>query len=502
MGSIRDEFYRAIGKDYHRRQKESFLYSYIKQEKEGHFRLQLKRKYAGLKDGSISRGEYADFLVKALLTDIKLQKQYGCLTSLAPFLKAICGDRMQEAGGKVNIAALKDTLKKAEQLLRQEKFFDVETELLDHFTQELFGCYEFGTERKDIYVQLTEQYLSYGSGELDGNQYLEKLLQILINNNRIHLSEDYRKRVLQYGIYLSSEDTFRGVKKEKDILRKTLQVMKENRLSEKMALDSGFTLGWEELAAITEEIQDMLLRQDINTFLYDVGFTLKDNILVSSRKKDRSMEMLDAYCEEKGIHLFGQNGMELTSFAKNDEQEYMNACDALLQQLNEEQREDVFLPVMVDSATGVGIFIIGKRYYASDVGVQNDMQSSCGYGLIRFDGVDSETGMVFSLDFDTYDIPNMQEAKRWLKKSARIDAIAQYQDYNLNMPAECPPCFQTYFSESGISEEKDLEQSKEETRQLLERERQEEMRKKRRKYELMKKRNIEKSKEQHFYGDK
>lgn len=74
MGSIRDEFYRAIGKDYHRRQKESFLYSYIKQEKEGHFRLQLKRKYAGLKDGSISRGEYADFLVKALLTDIKLQK--------------------------------------------------------------------------------------------------------------------------------------------------------------------------------------------------------------------------------------------------------------------------------------------------------------------------------------------------------------------------------------------------------------------------------------------
>ena len=111
---------------------------------------------------------------------------------------------MQEAGGKVNIAALKDTLKKAEQLLRQEKFFDVETELLDHFTQELFGCYEFGTERKDIYVQLTEQYLSYGSGELDGNQYLEKLLQILINNNRIHLSEDYRKRVLQYGIYLSS----------------------------------------------------------------------------------------------------------------------------------------------------------------------------------------------------------------------------------------------------------------------------------------------------------
>ena len=88
------------------------------------------------------------------------------------------------------------------------------------------------------------------------------------------------------------------------------------------------------------------------------------------------------------------------------------------------------------------------------------------------------------------------------KKSARIDAIAQYQDYNLNMPAECPPCFPTYFSEYGISEEKDLEQSKEETRQLLERERQEEMRKTRRKYELMKKRNIEKSKEQHFYGNK
>ena len=74
MGSIKYEFYRKIGIDFHERQTESFLYSYFKKENEKNFRLQLKREYVKLKENLISVAQYEKFLFRMLLTYLDLKK--------------------------------------------------------------------------------------------------------------------------------------------------------------------------------------------------------------------------------------------------------------------------------------------------------------------------------------------------------------------------------------------------------------------------------------------
>lgn len=481
MGNIKHEFYRIIGIDFHTRHTESFLYSYFKKEKEGNFRLQLKRKFIKLKENTISTTQYEMFLVTMLLTNMDLKKKYEKIPSLIPFLKTISTVETMENKEQDTTKMCREYLQKAEILLKQETVPAVDISLLTQLTKEICNCYEFKTGRKDLYVQLTDYFLSYKMGELNKNQYLVQLLQILFENKKLHLSKEFRQIILCYGKSLAGEEVFAGIRKEQDILFQMIQILLEKGKADVSLEDAT-------LRKITGEIQDMILQQDINTFLYDVGFVGNGKKPFSSRKKDRSMDMLDAFCEEEGISLFGQQVAVLSETKHPVNEQYMEDCDKLLQLLNDKKRSHVFLPVMIDPATGVGIYIIGKAHFASNMKIQKKMKRSCGYGLVQFTGVDDENGTVFTIDMDVYDISTLKEAKEWLETNTRPEALEQYQDYNKILPKGAPEVFKSYFSTSHLWEKDDFEQEKEETKKWLEKEKRKEQQRIQRENELKKKR--------------
>jgi hypothetical protein len=55
--------------------------------------------------------------------------------------------------------------------------------------------------------------------------------------------------------------------------------------------------------------------------------------------------------------------------------------------LNKEKREDVFLPVMIDNTTGIGIYIIGREWYSGNQSMYKKIKDSCIFGFVQFDKI-------------------------------------------------------------------------------------------------------------------
>ena len=154
------------------------------------------------------------------------------MPSLIPFFHSILSDEHCENNEQNITKICKECLQKAETLLKQGTVPDIDMSLLKQLTKEICNCYEFKTGRKDLYVQLTDYFLSYKMGELNKNQYLVQLLQILFENKKLHLSKEFRQIILCYGKSLAGEEVFAGTSNQEGVLHiRAKKIGKETVLS-------------------------------------------------------------------------------------------------------------------------------------------------------------------------------------------------------------------------------------------------------------------------------
>ena len=206
MISIKDKFYKGIGEEYHNRQTESFIYQYLKREKESHIRLHLIQRYHELKEKSMSREEYTAFLIKTLQEDRQISKNRKKISLLPDFLDGMLEVMGEPKRRSYSNSEIKKVLKQGGDHLKRRKKLEIDRKLLSDITREIFECTESGKERKEWYVQLTEGFLCYDLGEISGNQYLKIIIEILLCHGKLHLSKDTRKKItnaVTMKIYLS-----------------------------------------------------------------------------------------------------------------------------------------------------------------------------------------------------------------------------------------------------------------------------------------------------------
>ena len=86
MGQYKDDFYNKLKNDYRLEGRNSFIYHYIKNEKEKNIRIQLKKRNSELKDEKASKEEYVEFLTESLLEDGKLRKGYSELENVVTMI--------------------------------------------------------------------------------------------------------------------------------------------------------------------------------------------------------------------------------------------------------------------------------------------------------------------------------------------------------------------------------------------------------------------------------
>ena len=483
MAGFREDFYVRLGRDYHENTENSFLYGYVKSKRESNLRIRMKEEYYCLVDTAASRKKYVRFLVKALLSDKTLSDSFDRIHSLPELLDSISfyeektdgSERPGEIGKseletewetvRLELETECEALKHAEgdlcgdRLRLLDKYMDnskvsesdisvdADIDMLRRISSELLDSFEFDGEKKNPYVELMSSYLDFYYGIISKAGYVSRLLEFWAGNSKYIPDKKSLAYFTEFGKQTFGDDVFAGCGRAALRLARLMQLGEENY--EKFNIEADRFFEAEFLDKLTENLQRDILTVDVHTLLYDAGFSNGGR----PRKKDKSMDIMDAYFRYVGDNPFsGGTGYVEIPGGYTTWDEYYNACDNVRDRLNSDKRasayQNVFMPMWIDNDTGGGIFLIGKRQFAEKADVR--LASNCEFGVVYFYGTDGGSAFEFSAfqegTFDENVFPGMSEAVSWFRNyDYKADSMEEYRRYNGDAPAGCPEVFLKYF---------------------------------------------------------
>lgn len=485
MAGFREDFYVRLGRDYHENTENSFLYGYVKSKRESNLRIRMKEEYYCLVDTAASRKKYVRFLVKALLSDKTLSDSFDRIHSLPELLDSISfyeektdgSERPGEIGKseletewetvRLELETECEALKHAEgdlcgdRLRLLDKYMDnskvsesdisvdADIDMLRCISSELLDSFEFDGEKKNPYVELMSSYLDFYYGIISKAGYVSRLLEFWAGNSKYIPDKKSLAYFTEFGKQTFGDDVFAGCGRAALRLARLMQLGEENY--EKFNIEADRFFEAEFLDKLTENLQRDILTVDVHTLLYDAGFSNGGR----PRKKDKSMDIMDAYFRYVGDNpFFGGTGYVEIPGGYTTWDEYYNACDNVRDRLNSDKRasayQNVFMPMWIDNDTGGGIFLIGKRQFAENADVR--LASNCEFGVVYFYGTDGGSAFEFSAfqegTFDENVFPGMSEAVSWFRNyDYKADSMEEYRRYNGDAPAGCPEVFLKYFKD-------------------------------------------------------
>lgn len=470
MAGLRDDFYYKIGQDYHEHMQNSFLYGYVKGGHDKNLRLRIKEKLFCLADTPASKGKFAGFIAKALLTDRNLSARLEHLNGL-PILLAeaerVHGQNnydMDDSDGmerQLDKSTYRDSLACLVAELGSYPVLDIDINTLRNLAGELLDSCEFEGEKKNPYVQLTSLYLDLECGLIGVPDYVRGVINFCLANSKYIPGKSDIAVFREFGVGTWGKDVFAGMRKSSEKLKMLSQLGE----SDKDTFDAGAEKFFDEifLGDLTERIQNEIIRVEINTLLYDAGYSIDTGVYKPPRKKDKSMDIMDAYFRYSGSNPWEeQSGSAAIPGGYMTWDEYYDACDNLKDTINSDRsdksHQDMFMPVWIDGEVGGGVFLIGKNqfYESADVRVDNN----CELGVVYFIGIEDGKAFEFAAfqagDFDRNAFPGMEEAVRWFQNyEYKSDSLEEYQSYNHDAPDNCPEVFLKYFANSESSLEYD-----------------------------------------------
>ena len=442
---FKEEFYVALRNDFSAHTTKSFLYQYFKREKEESLRLKLKQNYVERKDTVEDRTEYAKILIQCLLENSKLQKLYQEFDIVFSCL-GMNLEREEIKKKKNDTEKVKTSLKNLmSEILNNHEERVPKLSALHIATGEILQRTEHSDKRKDMYVQLKEIWMDYMMGELSQGKYLCEFITFLGNNPKLRLSGESGRAILGIGENLGGERVYEKLRKEQEKYQKTAALIKESPA----LVEKNKFLEDKEITKMTEEILDSILKIDVKTFLYDIGYSEKtaDGVIGESRKKDRTMDMLDKYCKEHNISFTPGMTCAGSGIEKLSDPEYIKECKKLFSQLNRDKITRVFIPLGIDPGSGAGIYIIGRDYYRDVPEKQEEIYTSCCYSYLSLEDVVIDGNGTVNLVMGEMKMDETLESavKIFQNQIESHGALEGYQVNNEKLPMDCSELFKIYF---------------------------------------------------------
>ena len=151
MAAFKHEFYSTLRQEFIENPQTSFLYQYLKKEKNQQFRLRIRLELKKLKDTRTGRRAYGAFLLKNLSENQLLKKLLPDLKELTPILRqapSLQSEKTNKPGTKAaNPGTLAAELYK--ELIRSDSTVDFSLDVLNTLSMELLKRLEYTGERTD-----------------------------------------------------------------------------------------------------------------------------------------------------------------------------------------------------------------------------------------------------------------------------------------------------------------------------------------------------------------
>ncbi len=142
-----------------------------------------------------------------------------------------------------------------------------------------------------------------------------------------------------------------------------------------------------------EDLCNKLIMEDVRNFFYDAGYNTKsaDTATPAVRKNNRSrsdeaLDMLfeyEKYRKSKGKTDKSGTGIFASFEDRLSDEDFLKECDDLFDLLNDiemDENQYVFIPVVIDPESGLGIYIVGRAL----LDPMKEYDRNCYYCCVRF----------------------------------------------------------------------------------------------------------------------
>lgn len=227
--------------------------------------------------------------------------------------------------------------------------------------------------------------------------YVEYIVKKLSKTPKLYQEgEDYKLilPLLRYGLMLSQEEyqILESTGRKKDFHEKLLLLECQICHYDEDTRKGLSKIPRDTLENMTRQLEMVSLQVEVQNFFYEIGLPISDTNKPQKegptkkrleRKKDSTLNMLDAYCDRMNLSLFAAS----TNMRKGHEEDY----EQFFQKLLKSGKSDVMIPLFIDSQTGTALFIIGKKYiydFRYLIHLKNNRNYTdycCSYGILEMD---------------------------------------------------------------------------------------------------------------------
>lgn len=271
-----------------------------------------------------------------------------------------------------------------------------------------------GRSKSNQYVYLQTCYRKYQEKTIPGPEMVEVLEKLLVT-----LTLDEMKEIMAInGVGMSKKELVDKLKKEIEI-----------EFQASLLPEDGISI------RLIKGLSKKYIDEDIENFFYNTGIK-SGNV---GRRRDGALDMFFEFINIKDREKTPHSGNAFTADRLNND-DYINDCKELYNLLNDIELHDghtIFVPVLIDSDTGLGLYMVG-----GDIIDANEKEKrNCYFCCLRFDYDVNFFGEhnVEHDDSDLYEEPNSVFDMRYYIENKYTDleeAIkfyfklkAQYKDY-------------------------------------------------------------------------
>lgn len=324
---------------------------------------------------------------------------------------------------------------------------------------------------------LGQRWEDVKAGKISSLDYVEYIIEKLSKTPKLYQEgRDYKLLLplLCCGLGLTQEESekLKSTGRKKDIQEKLRLLEERLKGSDGKTRERLSQISDRELERMTRRLSHVSLQVEVRNFFYEIGLPVTDVSKLKKesaaktkpeRKKDPSLNMLDAYCARKNLVLSAAVSVQ----GRESGEDY----DEFFRRIAKSGHSGILIPVMTDSRTGAGLFIIGKKYIHDFAYLVSKKENKvyedycCAYGILELNtdavphlshGNPGECQEVVSYHATKY-LFRYQEAREAYEIMCRTN-LAELREYNRPLgKTGRPKSLDLYFS--GQEERKETEES-------------------------------------------
>ncbi len=215
---------------------------------------------------------------------------------------------------------------------------------------------------------LGQRWEALRAGKISRLDYVNYIIEKLSKTPKLYQEgRDYKLLLplLCCGLGLSQEEAtqLERTGRKKDVQEKLCLLEEKLNGSDRETRERLSGISHSELERMTRRLEHVSLQVEVRNFFYEIGLPITDTNKPQKesaakrkpeRKKDPSLNMLDAYCARKNLALTAPAAMP----GGESGEDY----DEFFQRIAKSGHSGMFIPLKIDTWTGAGLFMIGKKY--------------------------------------------------------------------------------------------------------------------------------------------